>query len=151
MTAALLTTIVLHNWVHLSGTQPIVFAKQLLITVGVTTAVWLITTFLTEPEPDSKLIEFYRKVRPDAKGWKRIARQAPDVPPVHDNWYNLLDWILGCVMVYMVLFGVGKLLLGHPATGWTFLAVAAIAGVSIYWDFSRRGWEAFSGKKLETD
>ena len=148
MTAALLTTIVLHNGVHLAGSQPVVFAKSILITVAVTTAVWLATTFLTAPEPDSTLIGFYRKVRPDALGWRHIAEQVPELPPVHDSWYNLLDWVLGCLMVYMVLFGVGKLLLGDTAVGVGFLVVSALSGGAIYWDFSRRGWETLSGKKL---
>lgn len=148
MTAALLTTIVLHNGVHLSGSQPVVFAKSILITVAVTTVVWLAATFLTAPEPDSKLIEFYRKVRPDERGWRHIAEQVPDLPPVHDSWYNLLDWILGCLMVYMVLFGVGKLLLGETGVGVVFLVISALSGYAIYWDFSRRGWETLSGKKL---
>ncbi len=148
MTAALLTTLVLHNWVHFEGSQPVVFAKSILVTVAVTTAVWLATTFLTAPEPDSKLIEFYRKVRPDAFGWRHIAEQVPELPPVHDHWYNLLDWVLGCLMVYMVLFGVGKLLLGDTAVGVGFLVVSALSGCAIYWDFSRRGWETLSGRKL---
>ena len=145
MTAALLTTIVLHIWVHLSGSNPIVFAKSILITVTVTTAIWLAVTFLTAPEPNSKLLEFYRRVRPDQRGWTHIAAQAPDISPTHDGWYNLLDWILGCVMVYMVLFGIGKVVLGETTEGVIFLIVAAISGYAIYWDFSRRGWETFSG------
>jgi solute:Na+ symporter, SSS family len=148
MTAALVTTVVLRVWVHFAGPQPIVFAKSLLVTVAVTTAVWLAATFLTAPEPDSKLVEFYCHVRPDVTGWKHIAEQAPEIPPTHDNWYNLLDWVLGCLMVYMVLFGIGKLLLGDTLTGVVFLLVSVASGYGIYWDFSRRGWETFSGKRL---
>ena len=47
-------------------------------------------------------------------------------------------------MVYMALFGIGKLLLGSTGLGILFLAVAAIAGYAIYWDFSKRGWETLS-------
>jgi SSS family solute:Na+ symporter len=146
MTAALLVTVVLAIWKPFAGSSAIIFAKSILVTVAITTAVWLIVTMSTAPEPDSKLVAFYRKVRPDVSGWKRVAALAPEVQPTRDCWYNLLDWLLGCLMVYMALFGIGKLLLGSPGIGLVFLAVGAASGYAIYWDFSRRGWEKLSGK-----
>lgn len=129
-----------------SGPDPEVLAKSILLTVAITTVVWVAVTFLTNPEPDSKLLEFYRRVKPSAKGWKRIALKAPETPAAHEGWYNLMDWLLGCLMVYMALFGIGKLLLGPVWLGITFLLVSAASGYAIYWDFSRRGWETLSGK-----
>ena len=114
--------------------------------MALTSACWIIATILTRPEPDSKLVEFYRRVKPSVAGWKRIAALAPEVPPSRDGWYNLIDWLLGCVMVYMALFGIGKLLLGASGLGLTFLAISAGCGYAIYWDFSRRGWETLSGR-----
>ena len=64
MTVAALTTFYLHTMVHFSGSGSIVFAKRILVTVAVTSVVWLAVTFLTAPEPESKLLEFYRKTRP---------------------------------------------------------------------------------------
>ena len=49
-------------------------------------------------------------------------------------------------MVYMTLFGIGKLLLGAPGVGTLFLAIAAISGYGVYWDLSRRGWQTLSGR-----
>ncbi len=146
MVAAAATSILLRTAVHLSGSDSDVFAKSLLITVGLTTLVWILATFLTRCEPESKLLEFYRRVRPNRAGWKRIAALAPEITPVHDGWYNLFDWLLGCLMVYMALFGIGKLLLGSPTLGLLFLLVSAISGYAIYWDLSRRGWETLSGR-----
>src|SRR5579859_35485 len=152
MTAAALTTALLQiksggvPLIHFSGTDPDIFAKSLLFTVAVTSVVWLSVTFATDPEPQSKLLEFYKRVRPSAAGWKPIAALAPDIIPVHDGWYNLMDWLLGCLMVYMTLFGIGKLLLGAPGVGTLFLAIAAASGYGIYWDLSRRGWETLSGR-----
>jgi SSS family solute:Na+ symporter len=147
MTAALLVTVGIAIWKPFAGSSPIVFAKSILLTVSITTIVWLAATFLTEPEPDSTLVKFYRKVRPDATGWKHVAALAPEVPPTRDNWYNLMDWLLGCLMIYMTLFGIGKLVLGSPGVGLIFLLVAAASGYAIYWDFSRRGWETLSGRE----
>ncbi|MHB8654404.1 MAG: sodium:solute symporter family protein [Terriglobia bacterium] len=152
MTAAALTTALLQiksggvPLIHFSGTDPDIFAKSLLFTVAVTSVVWLSVTFATDPEPQSKLLEFYKRVRPSAAGWKPIAALAPEIAPVHDGWYNLMDWLLGCLMVYMTLFGIGKFLLGAPGVGTLFLAIAAASGYGIYWDLSRRGWETLSGR-----
>ena len=146
MGAAGIMTILLRTVIHISGSDAIVFAKSILLTVAVTTVVWVVVTFATNPEPDSKLLEFYRRVRPGVLGWKHIAAQAPEIPATHDGWYNLMDWLLGCLMVYMALFGIGKLLLGSTGVGLVFLAISGISAYAIYWDFSRRGWETLSGR-----
>jgi len=129
-----------------AATDPNQFAKNLVLTVALTTAVWLVATFVTKPEPEPKLLSFYRRVRPGVAGWKHIALLAPEIAPTRDGWYNLIDWALGCLMVYMTLFGIGKLLLGSPSTGVLFLATAAVSGYAIYWDLSRRGWQTLSGR-----
>jgi Na+/proline symporter len=146
MTCAGLTTLVLRIWVHFSGSAPDVFAKQVLVTVLVTTVVWLVVTYLTEPESQAKLLEFYRRVRPGAAGWKPIAKLAPEVEPSRDGWYNLMDWLLGCLMVYAAMFGTGKIILGHYWLGILLLGVGVASALAIYLDFSKRGWEKLSGK-----
>jgi hypothetical protein len=146
MTTAAVTSITLRIASPFAASDPNLFGKNLVLTVGITTLVWLAATFLTQPEPESKLLEFYRRVRPGVLGWKHVAGLAPDIPPTRDGWYNLMDWALGCLMVYMTLFGIGKLLLGSTGIGALFLATAAVSGYVIYWDLSRRGWETLSGK-----
>ncbi len=146
MSAAAVTTMALRWLVHFEGSDVTVFAKRILFTVAVTTVVWVLVTYLTRPEPESRLLEFYRRVRPSVLGWRRIAAQAPEIPPSHDGWYNLLDWLLGCLMVYMALFGIGKIILGSLGIGFLFLGISVIAGYAIYWDFSRRGWQTLAGK-----
>ena len=121
---------------------PAGFAWVMIITVGITTIVWLATTFLTPPEPQDVLIAFYHRTRPSAAGWGPIARLKPDVRPSRDGLSNLLDWIAGCVLIYGVLFGVGKLLLHETTIGLGLLACGLAGGVVIYWDLSRRGWSA---------
>jgi Na+/proline symporter len=141
MSAAAIMTVLLHTVIHIQGSEAIVFAKSILLTVAVTSLVWLAVTYLTAPEPESKLLQFYRRVRPGVAGWKQIAALAPEVPASRDGWYNLMDWVLGCLMVYMALFGVGNLLLGSARLGSLFLVLGVLCGYAIYRDFSKRGWE----------
>ena len=46
------------------------------------------------------------------------------------------------MLIYGVLFGVGKLLLQETALGLALLSVGLAAGAVIYWDLSRRGWSS---------
>src|SRR6202795_3759551 len=116
-----------------TGSATVLFAKNVLTTTFVTTTVWILVTVLTAPEPDSILLSFYRKVRPDVTGWKSIATLAPEIPATHDLGRNLWCWILGTVMVYSALFGVGKLLIQKWSLGICLTTLAALCA----WQMSR--------------
>jgi Na+/proline symporter len=149
MIAAFAASLFVYTQVQFAGGDALVFGKRTLITVGFTTIVWLAATFLTAPEPDEVLVKFYRRVRPNYTFWKPIARLAPEIPPVHDGWYNFGDFIAGCLVVYCAMFGIGKTLLGFYGQGVVYLAVAVAAGGYIWWDFSRRGWETLAGESAQ--
>jgi solute:Na+ symporter, SSS family len=142
MAAAFAVSVILQTVFHLDSDDPIQFAHLILITVAVTTIVWLATTFLTSPETNATLIGFYRRVRPSVSGWGPIARLAPDVRVSSDLGWNLLDWLCGCVMIYGALFGIGKVILKDYGTGAVFIAVAALAAGMIFHDLNRRGWSS---------
>jgi hypothetical protein len=100
----------------------------MVITVTVTTVVWLAVTFLTPPEPDAMLASFYRRVRPGGPGWVRISRslglgQEP-IPGGKTAWAN---WVAGIVAVYGTLFGIGKIIFGYMVNGIVLLAIALVA------------------------
>jgi len=130
---------------HFPGDDPVTFAKTSLITAGITTVAWIAATFLTPAESEEKLLAFYRRVRPTVYGWKRIATLAPEIPQVRDIGSNAFDWVMGCVLVYATLFGIGKIIFGETFLGILLLAAAVVAGYLIFWDLSRRGWQALSG------
>jgi SSS family solute:Na+ symporter len=147
MLTALTVTLALHwEWLSMtvlgrpevfSGSSTVVFAKTALTSTVTTTVVWVIVTFLTKPEPDSILTSFYRKVRPQVTGWRPIAALAPEVAETHDLGRNLWCWVLGTVMTYCALFGVGKMLLFHYAMGSVLLVVGAISAWLISRELSR--------------
>ncbi len=43
-------------------------------------------------------------------------------------------------MIYLTLFGIGKIIFGHWGTGLLWLGGAVISGAYLYWDLNRRGW-----------
>ena len=142
--AAMVTAFVVSVSLQMAGgldsDRPVDFAWIMILTVAVTTVVWLAVTFLTAPESDETLVSFYRRTRPSRAGWGPVAARAPEVRPSTDGLANLVDWVSGCIMIYGVLFGVGKLLLHETLPGVLLLALGAIAGAVIYRDLSRRGW-----------
>jgi hypothetical protein len=136
-----------HALITFTGSAALVYAKQSLVIGGVTTVVWVLTTVLTRPETDATLIDFYRRVHPAVYGWGRIARLAPELPPVRDFGGNALNWVLGTALVYGCLFGIGKLIFGQWISGILMLVVAAVSGYLIFWNLSRLGWETLSGRE----
>ena len=108
------------------------FAYQMLIIVPISTLVWLVTTLVTSPVSEEKLIAFYQRVRPNGGWWGHIASLANVQPIAESSTPALVNWVLGSAFVYCTLFGFGKLLLGFYGVGILFLLIALIAGGLIY-------------------
>jgi SSS family solute:Na+ symporter len=142
MIAAFIVSVTLQTAFHLDTDKPVDFAWTMIITVGITTVAWLATTFLTRPEPNGTLVAFYERTRPSAAGWGPIARLKPEIKPSQDGLSNFMDWIAGCVLIYGILFGTGKLLLHEINSGIALVIAGLIGGAVIYWDLNRRGWSA---------
>jgi len=134
--------------VQFSGNSAVVYAKSALITGAITTIVWLIATFVTKPESEPTLVAFYKRVHPTVHGWKRIAKLVPELPEVRDVAGNAFNWVMGVILVYGCLFGIGKLVFQQWLWGALLLLVASVAGYLIFWDLSRRGWATLSGAAL---
>ncbi len=141
MAASFVVSILLQFYFGMKSSDPHDFAWIVIITVSCSTVAWLATTFLTAAEKKDVLLAFYRRVKPSASLWGPIAREATDVKPRKDGLFNLMDWAAGCVLVYMTLFGLGKIIFGHMGVGILFLAIAFVGGWIIYWDLNRRGWK----------
>src|SRR5438445_110266 len=98
MGTALLVSLTLRATEPFSGSATVVSAENAITTTAITTVVWLIVTFATRPEAETVLLSFYKKVRPDVRGWRPVAARAPEVAQTRDLGRNLLSWVLGCAM-----------------------------------------------------
>ncbi|MEW6193581.1 MAG: sodium:solute symporter family protein [Bacteroidota bacterium] len=141
MSAAFITSLVLQFGFHYNENDPREFAILLLITVAVTTMVWLVVTFLTDPEPKEVLLKFYRKVRPNAAMWGPIAKEAVDVIPERDGIFNLINWLTGVAMIYSFLLGIGKIILGSETFGILLTLLGFVLGGIIYYRMNKKGWQ----------
>src|SRR5712691_10357181 len=113
------------------GDRPRDFAYIMLVTVSLTTIAWLLVTWMTPPEPGATLETFYRRVRPQGPGWKPVAASAGPVVIPGSLRLELLNALLGCVLVYGALFGVGEILLRSALLGFGLLVLSALAAVLI--------------------
>ena len=108
--------------------DPNATAVVMLLTVAISTVVWIAVTFLTKPEPAATLESFYLRVRPGGPGWAavsdRLGLGREKIPGGALAWTN---WIAGIVAVYAMLFGIGKMVFGYYGPGIIMLVIAVLA------------------------
>jgi Na+/proline symporter len=131
MSAALVVSLGLRSTGTFDSSTPLGFAQTMLTTVGITTAVWLAATFMTAPEPQAKLIEFYRHVRPPGPGWKAVAAHAGAAGGASAERLvpGFVNWMLGIAVVYPTLFALREMLFGTWMLAIALVAVALISGM----------------------
>ncbi len=133
---AMLTPIVVLGILTVSTS--IQFPDTLFVIVGITTVVWLLATFATAPVPEKTLHAFYRRVHPGGIGWRKVAARLPDVKGDSGYARLFLNWLAGIVLVYGMLFGIGKLILGVTGEGFTFIGIGLAAGAFIWTSLSQK-------------
>jgi hypothetical protein len=126
MAASFVTSVALHfAGINATDTSNGDYAKAMLITVGVTTLVWVTVTYLTSPEPDAVLDRFYRRVRPGGPGWRPVAeRLGFGDDRIPGGALSVVNWFAGVTAVFAALFGVGAFLTGTKLQGLIYSVVA---------------------------
>ncbi len=112
---------------------------SLLVTVGVTTVVWVTTTMLAAPTDRATLVRFYELVRPSGPGWAKVRAESAVQPAPDSLAQGVLGWVCGCSFVYSALFGTGSLLYGRAPQFYMWLAVFIVSGLGM-WRTLRGFW-----------
>ena len=117
---------VLPNW----STYPVV--------VLLTSIVWLAVTFLTRPEKDKTLFDFYKQTQPGGPGWEKIIikARAQGVALVTNNqkWSvpaGILATLVGCVTIYGALFSTGYWIYGYYTQASILTLLTLIATIAL--------------------
>ncbi len=103
------------------------FGMRLAIISGVTFIAWVTVMYLTPPESDAVLDNFYLKVRPGGVGWRK-QQQRTGVAPLQNLTQDLLKAIAAIGVLFGSMFAVGGFFLLQPLTGWISLVVAVASG-----------------------
>jgi len=98
-------------------------AMRLLIATGITTVVWLLTTFITAPESKEKLESFVASVHPEV-GWKKFGRTGSSKFPL-----QIVSVFVGTIGVYAALFAIGNAIYGN---GWLAIGLLMVFAGSVY-------------------
>lgn len=113
-------------------------------TVIGTTIVWLIVTFLTSPTDEKTLLSFYKRTYPGGIGWKHIQEHLPETKQNNHFGRTLVNWIMGIVLVYASLFGIGNIIFADFLTGLIILLIGGIAAAVIYFNLKVQGFKTLS-------
>jgi Na+/proline symporter len=120
----------------LFGRAPVIFGielqmhHKLLIIVPVAILVWLTVTFLTKPEKESTLKEFYHRVQPGG-WWKPISKDIPRTKADVTKGF-LSNWLAGIAFIFGATFAIGNLIFGNWGNG-LLLTVISILGFAWIW------------------
>jgi Na+/proline symporter len=112
---------------------------SLILSVAITSVVWLAVTWVTPPTDRGVLLSFYRRVRPAGPGWAGVRREAGGPPSSDDLRLAFGGMLAGTACVYSALFGAGHVLLGHA--GWAAACGALfVLSVVALWRLLPRLW-----------
>ena len=134
MIASFVTSVALASFGYdLANPASRTYAMTMLITVLVTTVVWLSVTLLTPPETNATLDRFYRRVRPGGPGWRVVSeRLGFGKDPIPGGALSWVNWVAGVGAVYCAVVSLGALLTGTTVRGLWYGAVAIAAFLLIY-------------------
>jgi Na+/proline symporter len=103
--------------------------------VVVTTAIWLLATFMTQPESKEVLRSFYRKIQPGGPGWAKVVGEAKsddvEIVKTKEKWsvpQGITAMLLGCVLIYSIMFATGYWIYGRTTSAIVLTVIAAISG-----------------------
>lgn len=138
--------------VYLFGVDFGVFAEyyQYPFVVVITTIIWLIATYATQPESKEVLQQFYKKIQPGGPGWKKVVFEAEKqgISLKNNNYVwsvpsGLLAMVLGCVLIYSCMFATGYYIYGDYNLAFVLTVVALVSGL-----FLIKVWKRVSSKIL---
>lgn len=113
------------------GFSPLPYALQLICGVGITTAAWILVTYLTPPTDKITLENFYRLVQPGGIGWKSIAMKMPQTNNRHDVSRGIICMILGSFAIYSTLFATGAWIYGRIPQASLFSIFAVVTTIAL--------------------
>lgn len=114
------------------------FPYSTALTVGITTPIWIVATLATKPVSRDRLARFYERCHPGGLGWRKFLGSSSGSFARRTGLRTFSKILCGTVALYMVLFGIGSIVLGTTITGSLLLALGAIALAVLFSLVSRR-------------
>lgn len=106
--------------------------------VLITTIVWVIVTFLTQAESKEVLQNFYKKIQPGGPGWNKVIDDAKteniELVDTKEGWSvpsGIIAMLVGCVLIYSVMFATGNFIYGNYTKGLVLTGVVILSGFAL--------------------
>lgn len=107
---------------------------QFPLVVLLTTLVWLIVTFITRPEEDKVLFDFYKNIQPEKGGWKPVLLKAKEqnveietVQKATSLSQNILAVFSGTILIFSLMFATGNWIYGNYSSATIYSIIALCA------------------------
>lgn len=105
-------------------------SAQTVATVAITTLAALIATFLGRPAKDATLKNFIDRTSVGGPGWNEVrTRLGVTTQSSTDFTDSTLGAVMGCLVVYSLLFGMGELLYGRTIAAFALFIAAVVAAL----------------------
>ncbi len=131
--------------VYLLNEYPVRFTINLLFT----SVFWIIVTFVTPPEKEAHLIEFYKRVQP-AGWWAPIAEKAGNPNHLTIGWLEWACWGLGVSGLFAMIACLGKACLGFYFESFIYSIYSIFATVALFKLIGRMDWSAIEIAEEQT-
>ena len=102
--------------------------------VFLSTIIWLAVTYMTKPETDEVLKGFVKKIQPGGPGWSKISKEMPVSDLDTEGWAvpkGILLMLVGCGLVYGVLFTTGMIIYGNGAKALIYGLITVLFGITL--------------------
>lgn len=125
-----------------TGILPLEDWQKTILGATLTTAIWIISTYLTPTTQQEKLFDFYRHIQPEGPGWARVVNEAKaagvSLPEVKSQLpLEILCMFVGCITVYGALFATGFWIYGETASAVIATLVAIGGGIFLFTAWNR--------------
>lgn len=103
--------------------------------VLITTIIWIVVTYATQPETKIVLQGFYKKIQPGGPGWSKVVNEAKaeniEIVNTNEGWSvpsGIIAMLVGCVFIYSIMFATGNYIYGEYTKALILSGVALISG-----------------------
>lgn len=97
-------------------------------TVGITTLVWLLVTFLTNPPSDEKIFTFMERIKP--MGIWPTFEGKNQTDNTNLKWL-FISWFLMITLIISLLFGIGKIILLEFMDSLLYIAISILSSMAL--------------------
>jgi SSS family solute:Na+ symporter len=103
--------------------------------VLITTIIWIVVTYATQPETKIVLQGFYKKIQPGGPGWSKVVNEAKaeniEIVNTKEGWSvpsGIIAMLVGCVFIYSIMFATGNYIYGEYTKALILSGVALLSG-----------------------